>query len=418
MTSLVHGEFHGLTWYEIPAAACGHDRRNIPEGVDTVTVIAPLGKFPYPTVELALLATPDKMNYASRHIAFKPIADDEMPDRVIMYSSREFDSESITAWAHANLEIPDTLDLKFDYDAYKHSLHVVASTLRNGSVVKIRKRLDTTVRMAEALAEHMPFLLAKCTRPDGPTAEFTCSAYTAGIIATLTRAGADQLEAWLERHRHNKTHNTPDLALPGPVFQGGLVSKMTLIKSETSNIVRSTVKLTGGHTLEDDATGVEIRIEATLPETLRQRLRGRPLSDLIDAEWARTMRIRTVREKGERDGQISLRAFGENVELAVPKAPEWTDEEAGAHIRAAGEGDYPDWQSVQESAIPILRRLTPQQLASVVSLLTVGNHIDLAQFGQPGWVLRGRGPEIVIESCPSVPYADFLDQLPGDAKDD
>lgn len=411
MTALVHGEYRGLTWYEVPVAAARYDVRHVPDWATCITVIAPLGEFLWPSVESMLLKTPEKTNFVSWHIPFVPFAKDEMPGRVVMYNRHAFNEQNINEWARNNLTIPEEIDLTFEYNAYKNTMHVSATTGRNGGIVKVRKKLDTEVPLQEALDRHIPYFLRNCQRPVEGMAEFTCSPHVAAIVANLSKAGADQLSAWIQRHRTEDPSKIQALALPKQVVNDETINGIVLTKDTQSNIVRSEIKIVDGHRIKDDATGAEVTLKTILPDTVRSTLRGRSLGDVLGADWARSLKIRTVREPDVASNSFTMRVHGDAVPLIIPEPREWTDEEAIAIIHDGGQGEWARWQEVQASAVPILRSLNLQQLATVITMISVQDRFDLGQFGHEGWQLRRRGAEIIVETCPAIKYDAFIEHI-------
>lgn len=407
MTKLVHGEVQGLTWYEVPVEAARYERSLLPEGTRTVAVIAPIGKFLHPSVEACLATNPEDTNFVSRSIPFRPLAHDAIPGREIMYNRHDFNSDNITAWALQNLDIPPELDLKFELEPYRGNLHVIATTMKRGVLAEVRRKINTEILLEEALAEHIPYFLKSCRRPTGPTSEFTIGSHCATVLKRLSDHGVQELERWLDDERR-RTHGKSTLIIPRQMFADHTIDSVRLTMADNSNAIQSEMTFEGGHSLKDDDTGVEVTVKAQIPDTMRSTLRRRSLGDLIGADWASHLEIRTVRDANGDEGTLTLRAFGDAVPFEMPEGIPWTDEQIDDILRQAGESEYQTMTTVQEAARPVLRKLDRKQLALVLVLLRMRGNVDLTPFGQEGWVVNRRGREIVLETCPTVEYAQFL----------
>ena len=185
----------------------------------------------------------------------------------------------------------------------------------------------------------------------------------------------------------------------------------------STNAVQATVSVSGGHTLQDDATGVDISLTASIPHTMAAALKGRSLIDAIDAPWAVAVTVRMVRDQQPGQNQVSMRGDVEGVPLRLPVRARPDDAEADREITAMTTGEHPRWQLVLSTALPVLAKLSRPDLLEVMSRLMVEHQLELEPYGQPGWTLRGRGSEIIVEECPSVETGGLvalLDALRGD----
>jgi hypothetical protein len=413
MNHLVHGEVRGLTWYEVPRAAAGWGARYVDEGFDVITVVAPLGKFPCDHVMGMLRTNPAATSIATTNFPFRPFDEAvELPGRAVMYAHHDFTDADIDAWAKANLPIPDGIDLTFSMSQSRGAVYASAATVRKGRLVHVKRRLDGGKPFGDALAEHIPYFVRNCPKPTGDLAEFTCGAHAAAILASLpTPSAVAVVEEWLERHRQAPPAGVASITLGTEFMPGTGVNRMVLDMFPGTNAVSATIDIAGGHSIVEDDTGLEIRLNAVLPDTVADALKGRSLADVLELGWAGDVRIRLVRERKTGVSGTSLRGEVESVSLALPRMPTQTVEQAETEIRAMTTGERPRWTLVEATALPILRQLTRPDLATVMTRLIVEHQIDLAPYGQPGWVLRGRGLEIVVEECPSHEADRLLDLL-------
>lgn len=403
MTKLVHGTVRGLTWFEVPSANLKSATR--PKG--PVTVLSPLGDLPSDAIEHAMLTCSSKYNYLTTAFPFMPFdTAAEMPGRTVAYMRNTFDDEDVNRWASEHLDVPATVSLRFVMDQYKNTMHVLARTMKNGRRVTISRKLRTDVPLDEALADHLPYLVRNCPRVEEGQPEFTCGAHLAAMLTRVGAHGRRAIEAWVERHRNEDATRIAPLTLSGMVVGEETIANIILTMGPGGRDVHASVRLHDGHTLHDDATGTEIALSASLPEAIRASLAGRTFGEVLDAPWARHLRIRTVR--GD-ELSLRLRAFSEGAGFQIPVADAPTDEEATAQLVRIAEAD-PD-REVSHAAIPLLKSMDRGHLAAALSLLEVQTVLDLEPFGKPGWMLRSKGGEIVVERAPSKSIADFVDEL-------
>ena len=409
MFKLVHGEVCGLTWYEVPRAAAGWAGRNLDPSVEVITVIAPLGRLPGKHV-LDLLATfPERTSIVSASSAFRPFDPAVvMPGRTVMYAYHDIDDAGIDAWAKANLPIPPELDLTFGLSRLGDAVTVTAATIRKGRLVNVRRRLDAGRTMGEAFAEQLPYLLRNCPRPSGDLAEFTCSAHIAHLLGALpTSASVAIVRRWLDEWRDPPSGGVQAATVLGEFLTGTGVARLSLDMFPGTNAVKATVTLAGGHVLTDIDTGVAVTLSGEIPHTVATALKGRSLGDVIGAEWVRPIKIRMVRETQPGSRTVSMTGAVEGVALRLPDVAPPSDEEAERAIAEMTTGKGARWRSVTATALPVLRSLPRADLLEVLTLL-VTQQVDLSAYGHPGWVVRGRGPEVMVEECPSMPATDVL----------
>jgi hypothetical protein len=403
MYKLVHGEVCGLSWYEIPREAGGWSARNLDPSFDVITVIAPLGRLPSGHTLKLLGTKPASTNIVSMNCAFQPFDPAvELPGRAVMYAYHEFDDEAINAWAKANLDIPPELDLTFAMGRYGDAVTVSAATVKKGRLVNVRRRLTPGMVMKDALAEHLPYFLRNCRRPEGGLAEFTCHRHIQQILNALPSAGAlAVVKDWLERHRRAEERGVQSLTLEAHLLPDTGVRRITLDMFTGTNAVKAHVELAGGHSVSDVDTGVEITLRGDIPDTIAGAMKGRPLSDALGIGWASDILVRTVRDPDPGARSLTMRGGVESTALRLPDRSPPTEEEAAEIIRGMAAGEHTRWTGIQAAALPVLRRMTRAHAVEVMHLLAVRN-VDLTPYGQPGWILRGLGPEIVVEECPTI----------------
>lgn len=404
MNALPSGEVRGLTWYEIPREATGWSGRNLPPEIQTITVLAPLGMTPRQHILDMLAKNPAAVSIAAKIIPFRPFDTAvELPGREVWWAYHDFTDEAITAWAHANLDIPTEIDLVFRSNHGNGTVSAVARTMRNGRPIEVRRKLSPDKTMTEALAEHIPYFLRNCPRmvdTDGRT----CGTHVAEILSSVTRRGVGiAMEEWLATDP-----SAPDaggkLIVSGDFLPGTGVASLTLDRDRNTGAVRATVRTVDGHGVqEDDKGGVDVLVRGAVPATVAASLPGRSLSDVIEPSWARHLVIRKFKPGKRGEPTFGLRCGVAHVPMPrispAPSSAVVDDQFAAERLR---------WETISSAALEPLRHLDRADLADVLTILHMRGEVDLERWNLAGWRLKAMGNMIDIADCPLVPAAELL----------
>lgn len=348
-------------------------------------------------------------HYLQPLLAFRPFDEAAVfPGARVTYYSDAFDDFDIDTWARTVVDVPDSIDVTFTYDHYKGRLHVTARTMRKGAVARIRKRVGNEVPFAEAVEPILSYFVRNCPKaPEGEESRPTCAAYLNELLKRLNGIGAETVRRWMARPlleprdenrpqwRSNEARRRTLRITKSMMTEGSRIDSFELIRTERTNAIMCNVTLEGGHTIADDDQGITISIVATLPDTILSTLKGRHVSDVADADWARRMTIRTARHDGR---TLVMRAFCEREPFVIPDIQE-DPADVERRLRKLVEGkDVMLW--IDEDAKPILKTLTPGALLSALSTLQENQRVDLSEHGAPGWILRRGHWGIEVEARP------------------
>lgn len=406
MTTFPNGEVAGLRWYEIPKGVMPHG--NSVDETASIVVVCPRDKLPTAAREKMLRTSAASGTNAGYlytwSMGFTPCDFDKaLPGRTVIYDQfYEFD---MMAWARTQVDIPATVDIRFEHSPGRCQLHVIARTMKNGRMVDVRRKVPASIPFPQAMAPILAYFERNCARVEGQPPEFSCGAHVAKAITHLDPHGALLVGHWLDHVRLRGSVNERSLDIPGVMLPGTSIKRMTLKREEASNVISAMFQLEGGHYIEEDASGVTVTIEAQLPDTVRTALKGRSVRDVTGLDWTEDLTVRLVREAGSDHLRFSMRAASPGVAFVVPAGR--TGEKPADMLDALGEG-HARWQTIHESATMVLDRLDDAQIVSVLAMVRVQSSVDLTPFGHPGWLLRGRGDEIVVDACPQVDLEAYL----------
>lgn len=349
-------------------------------------------------------------SYMKSHNTLRPFDEAAaFPHARVCYYSHGFDSFDVDAWARTVIDVPDSIDVTFDYEHYTGKLGVSARTMRNGAVTMVRRKIGTHAPFAQVAGGIIGYFERNCPRvPDDLVVGATCGTHVNRILSGLNQMGAQTVERWLERPLRDERH--PDLAswqsssaarktlriTPEMMPHQADMVTLSLIRNEQSTAVRCDFTMKGPHRVADDLQGSTVTLNATFPDTVMNALKGRDLADVISVEWARGMTIRTARRE---DGNVILRTFSEQEALMLPDVVD-DPAEIERQLRLLVESGEDSMRWIDEDARPVLASLTPGALLAVMTTLKATQRAELADHGAPGWVLRSGMTGIEVESCP------------------
>jgi hypothetical protein len=405
MTKIANGTIDGLTWYEVPKGA--------PDGGDLVVVTR--GETPPATrADAKRLMSSTSWRYGMYAVDlqwFRPFdAASAFPGKTVKFREGKFKDADVTAWMNEHLDIPDDLDVWIEHRW--NDLNLVARTMRKGLEVLITRPLRTDVTLREALAVEMPYLTRHCRRPpdeSGPR----CRSYLNAMMTHMTDHAARIHAGWISSLSDPRNDATTTLRLPGDLVRAAGVREATLTYDAESNSVRATIIMSGGHRLEEDDTGLELSLSEALPASVRIAVVGLPLSDVIGAAWADSLKIKTVRSSGP-DEPTSMRIHCEGEPLSQPAGTPLQREEADRILERLGRpgvGNAGEIRRISVTAVQALEGMDPGDMATALTLLTPGAILDLEPFGRPGWKLRSQSGTIVVERSPSLGYGEAFARL-------
>lgn len=173
--------------------------------------------------------------------------------------------------------------------------------------------------------------------------------------------------------------------------------------------------ISGGRRLEEDDTGLEFILSEALPASVRLATVGRPLSDVIGAAWADTLRIKTIRTSGPNE-PTSMRIHCGGEPLSQPTDTPLQPEEIDRILERLGHAEVDDAgkaKRISVAAVQALEEMDPGDMATTLVLLASVIVLNLEPFGRPGWKLRNQSGTIVAERSPSLMYGKALARLAG-----
>jgi hypothetical protein len=407
MTTLPHGVVDGLTWYELPEDAKG--RR--------IVVVTIGEKMPTLREIRDIMASPLWQYGLHAHALpwFRPFdLEGTFPDRLVLFRENRFDAATITAWMNEHLDVPAELDLSLEPGS-RGGLQLIARTMRKGMTTLVRKRMDTSIPIREALARHLPGLLRTSRRADVRPGH-RCRSHLNALLAEATDHAVGMISRWLADHDPDRlaTRSPDALKIPGGLVRARGVEEVRLMMDVPSSTVLASVTIEGGHSLMDDATGIEVRIAKELPDSVRLALPGRSLRDVVDLAWVENVLIRTTRECS--NGESTMRASCDGAPFEIPKGGGLTHDEAVTLIaasRASNRYGTPQIATIAAGAMPAFDGMDIGSFATALALLPMPGVLDMRHLGREGWVLRNRGGDIIAEESPNVPVDEALGTILG-----
>lgn len=422
---IARGEHMGMEWIDIDLPEA--PEQNITPGTrgrgGPVRLIAPKGKLPISWVRYMEEKPGAQRNYdyyLHPRCVLQPFDEAAaFPESRCAYYRDGFDSFDLGAWVPNVADIPATIELRFTFDLRKERMAVEARTLRKGAATWVRRKIESGRPFLEALSPILAYFERNCPRvPEEHVQRPTWGCHVAQMLSDLDGTGSDMIERWLSlpvaEHRDEirggwqednpkRTMKVPEGLLPRGI------KEMLLNRILKTTGVLSEVKLEGGHRIVDDIQGSTVTLKAVLPEAVVNSLKGRTLSDLIEARWARGMTIRTARIEGD---SVVLRTFSEQHEASLPKGNE-DPTEVERRLRLLMETDDRRMTYVNEDAKPILRMLKPRDLLSAMNTLMTDGRVDLQSYGHAGWILKTGYTGIEIETCPVGSMIDVIESVLG-----
>lgn len=403
MAGLPSGKKRGMWWYEIPWTSAGWGHQGSPDSRFILIAANELTG----QEQANFRNDPGKLGSSSviQSIGYQPFSLEEVSDAIYVYYKPHYWHFDHTAWAKEHLELPDSLDIDFDPNISAGRLALNARTLRNGRVVTVRRIVKEKGLVDDAIRSDIAFFERNCRKPEG-AAEFTWGSHLARIVANVDRHGRGRLHQWLDKVRNAGAYGVASLSLPGAMFSDGNILRIMFDRLEGTNAIKADVTIEGGHRITETDKSLDLTLKAQLPEAVANALKGRPLGDVIDAEWARDVKIKAVRRVEPALGEIELRLAYESIPLELPPEREENLDDVKSRLRQEKAGHI-RWSKISAAAMPILSSLRPGELAAVMDML---NHetVDMGPFGHPGWWLRGRGGDVVVEDNPLLSYDDLV----------
>lgn len=355
------------------------------------------------------------------HIGFRPFDEvAEFPNNQVAYAREQFRSSEVERWigewARTQVEIPDNIDVEFQYCGYKGKMHVIATTMKDGALTKVSRKISDKVPFKEAVAPILAYFSRNCPRiREGMQADFVCGSHINAILEEAAPPGLDFLRnAIADAKAQGKRMRV--VKLPETLMrEDGIVTSLRLQMAETGTRVHAEIDLRGGHHIAEDAQGLTVTLNIVVTDTILASLKGRSLGDLIDAEWARGMQIRNAKVEKESNfsnsspnkERLILRTSYEKEPVRIPVKKAMTEAEIRRGLQRLV-GTLPD---IQESAMLILRRMRPIDVLTVLSLVMVQERVLLRDFGQDEWILTRMGGRIRVDNCPSLSFKNVLKEL-------
>lgn len=371
-----------------------------------VRIVAVTGRLPMEWIAGVIGGkTPNYATYLWPEPPFRPFDEGrDFPGRKVAYYAHSFHDFDVGRWYAEYGDGPDNIDIDFEYVPYKRKLAVVATTFRNGGATKVRKNIPTDKSFLDAIGPIVQYFSRNCPKVDQNHVQTAMGgSHLNTILRNLNAIGTGLLKGWMENTQdlpssegagaweetgRRRQTITQDMLAPGHD-----IDSLDLIRREGSSKVLADMKFAKGNSLVDDQQGTTITLKAILPESTLVALKGRPLSDLINASWARDLVIRTARSDNEK---IIVRASSDIVKIAL-SGDTMPHQEVEKRLRSLLEGEMNYLKHVDEDAMPILQSLSPEALLGVLSVLKGAQNADLSIHGRPGWILRRgmRGIEVI-----------------------
>lgn len=406
MNKVRNGTIEGLVWYEIPKGA--------PDGGDLIVVTR--NETPPTRAEARRLTAESTWRYGLYAVNlewFRPFdAAKEFPGRTVRFREKHLKDAGVTEWMHEHLAVPAELDLRIEHR--REEIHLVARTMRKGLEVQVARRMRTDVPFPQALEMEMPYLMRHCRRPpDGPG--IRCRSYLNEMTSGMTDHALRMFTAWVAGLSDPKKDSSRKLKLPGCLMRAEGVEEVVLSYDARLKSIRGDTVMTGGHHLDEDDTGLELVLAASLPSSMRLAVVGRPLSDVIGPAWAGGLRVKTVRNgKPEEPTSMRIHCDGEPLRIPVGSPLELEDaERIMERLGQAGRGGR-HIQRISATAIQALEEMDASGRATALSITSIFDPsatLDLGPFGRTGWMLQNQGGTISATHSPAIPYDDAMARL-------
>ena len=359
------------------------------------------------------------------HIGFVPVDVDALfPGETVRYKL-QYHGFDFDAWARGQVEVPDTMDVTFQYD--RHSSRrppaVVARTIRKGRVVNVTRKIETCRWFVGQARDAVAEMARTCPKPVAGDEAQTVGAHALALLATLDAEGQETVRDWLARDaeaKENARQGYPwdggSVTIPGAFLIGANVEHLDLSTTAKSMAIGIKATMTGGHVVKDDESGTTVEINAELPLTVLTAMRGRSVADVVGAEWLRPLTVRTTPK--EADGTLVFRAFSDNVPFHLGDPVEVDEEEIDRRLVHAmvrngrGRGGAGTWTTIDVALLPILGSLDRRTLSVVLARLERHHQVDLGTYGHEGWIIKGQGLRIMVDRQPDVDVATLAQIAP------
>lgn len=346
-------------------------------------------------------------SYFSPDTCIRPFDEAAMfPDSPVTYLRGSFSELQADAWARNMVQVPETLDLRFDYVVWRNKFHVYARTMKDGAEIEVRRKIAGVLPFAEEMASHIRYFERNCPRIDAAASvDLVCGAHVNGILSGLVGEGRDHVARWAGRLAHLRADTTSSVTITrAMLYRLPGLNKVQLMRGERSTMIHMTADIDGGHRIEDDAQGITIEMKAQLPDAVVGSLKGRSMGDVIDLPWLRGVTIRAARIK---DDKVIIRGFAPREALHVPDRSEDDSKAVGKHLDdLLGRKD--GIEKIDDSVLPYLKVLPPARLLAVLSLVQADGRVSLDDYGTPGWRLRTMHTTVQMESCPTTDARSLL----------
>lgn len=391
-TTLVNGEVRGLRWFELPRDIYG-DVKGLRGDRDApvVTVLAAPDDYPKEK-RIAEYFNPAYGKTFLPSIGFRPVDEaKDLPGRLVGYAHPY--GKSVRSWLAQTFQVPEGIEIEYDYPDYSwdRKLVVVATTVKDGRIVKVRKKVDPNVLLEDALAKIFKGLVRSAPKPPAEAHGRSCGAHLAKILRHATTGAVDMIRAWEKDEDRREPRSIAGALLPGTGIE-----VLTLKSTKTSNAVLAEIKLKGGHVVSDDTSGIKVQIAGSLPHTLLNGLAGEKLGRVLDLEWAELITIRSAAAIAS--DAAEMRAHAPGVPFVVPKAEEMTDERARRIIRGVAAGSA--IKNIDEALFEKLAAMTPQAAATMLLAINHHEYYDLKAHGLPGWWASNQNGYVTLNRSP------------------
>ena len=302
--------------------------------------------------------------------------------------------------------MPDDLKGAFDTHSQSKKLRInFRTTNRSGIEVSKPYVLDDKKFIENELKKAYEWGRKNAPKP---TASKTMASTLTNAILHL----ADQ-EA-LDNFRKKDFENAAEasLTIPGGRFDSQAIDSVTFKKLKTANRVMTELTL-GISTIVEDASGVTVTWHVSMPEGVIAGLAGKDLSEIMDADWAKGMKIRKAESdiievvKNHNDTTkhpaIKLRASIVYEEFDIPekgREPDYAKELARHLVTFRAQGN-----KLTQELTWLLDRMTVKQRAIVFSqMIDPGNtYIRLAGIDLEGWIIeRTYGARYHVSTAPEI----------------
>lgn len=355
-----------------------------------------------------------------RSDAFHMVLKNDFPDCEILYYNSycmHSNLKKLNQYISENVKIPESISIEITTARTNSPARITATTIKNGKIQKVSKPIDKSIHLFEAVEKHIPYFVKNCPKPQEDIS-LKCSKTLADIMKTATHSAVRDLAEWKKKaeSRYKAGFYLGELNISGRLLLNSHIENLT-VKRKKTNLILANITLKDGHEIIEDDKGCDINIkQVQLPEAVKASLKGRILSDIIEADWAKNIVIKTVREDNEKRKKnnitLSLRGSCEIQDFNVPEGQELSDENAEELIlslinQPGSPNNWETWKSVDAALIPVLNSLTAQELCNFLANLRKEQTISLEKYGHPDWTAKFSGNHIVLDKSPSVDMANF-----------